>query len=167
MKSGGTAAQTIDSGPAPGPRFAAMEQIHASCVCIDGIGVLIRGAPGSGKSDLALRLIDGGGRLVADDRVDLTAHGAALVASAPAAIAGLIEVRGVGILRVEHEARATVGLVVELDRPEAVERVPADESCTYMGVSVRLLRMWPFEPSAAAKVRIALAALKGAVSWVS
>lgn len=144
-----------------------MEQVHASCVSVDDLGVLIRGAPGSGKSDLAARLIDGGGRLVADDRVDLVCRDGTLVASAPTAIAGLLEVRGVGILRMAFRGEAEIGLAVDLVGPDAVERVPEPAFCHYMGVAVPLLRVWPFEPSAAAKVRFAVAALKGAVSWVS
>jgi serine kinase of HPr protein (carbohydrate metabolism regulator) len=144
-----------------------MEQVHASCVLVDGLGVLIRGMPGSGKSDLAARLIDDGGELVADDRVDLACRDGTLVASAPAAIAGLLEVRGLGILRMVHSSEAAVGLVIDLVGPDAVERVPESAACDYMGIALPLLRVWPFEPSAAAKVRFAVAALKGAVSWVS
>jgi len=144
-----------------------MEQVHASCVSVDGVGVLIRGAPGSGKSDLAARLIDGGGRLVADDRVDLARRDGRLIASAPAAIAGLLEVRGLGVLRVPRHAEAPVGLVVDLVGREAVERLPEAAVCHYMGMAVPVVRLWPFEASAAPKVRLAVAALKGAVSWVS
>lgn len=144
-----------------------MEQVHASCVTVDGLGVLIRGKPGSGKSDLAARLIDQGGRLVADDRVDLAAREGALIACVPVAIAGLLEVRGIGILRMAHLAEATIGLVVDMVGQGDVERVPELAFCDYMGVAVPLLRIWPFEPSAAAKIRFAVAALKGSVSWVS
>ena len=144
-----------------------MEQVHASCVAVDGLGVLIRGEPGSGKSDLTARLIDEGGHLVADDRVDLARRDGALIARAPAAIAGLLEVRGVGILRMAHLAEAAVGLVVDMVGRDEVERVPESAICDYMGVVVPLLRVWPFEPSAAAKIRFAVAALKGSVSWVS
>ncbi len=144
-----------------------MEQVHASCVAVNGLGVLIRGEPGSGKSDLAARLIDGGGQLVADDRVDLASREGALIACAPAAIAGLLEMRGVGILRMAHLAEAAVGLVVDMVGRDAIERVPEPAFCDYMGVAVPLLRVWPFEPSAAAKIRFAVAALKGSVSWIS
>ena len=75
------------------------QQVHGTCIAIDGAGVLLRGPSGCGKSDLALRLIDGGAVLVADDRVSLEARAGDLVASAPDALAGLLEVRGVGIER--------------------------------------------------------------------
>ena len=80
--------------------------LHASCVELAGTGVVLLGPSGSGKSDLALRLIDGGARLVADDRVVVERSGDRLIARPPEAIAGLIEVRGLGIMRVGHCARA-------------------------------------------------------------
>lgn len=144
-----------------------MEQVHATCVCVDGVGVLIRGPAGSGKSDLALRLIDGGANLVADDRVDLAVSNGRLSATAPAPLAGLLEVRGIGVMQIDHQARKAVGLVVDLVDRNGVERLPESEFCDYMGVSIPLLRLWPFEPSATAKVRLAVARLKGAVSAVS
>lgn len=143
-----------------------MEQIHASCVCVDDVGLLIRGAPGSGKSDLAARLIDAGGELVADDRVDLDCRDGTIVASAPAPIAGLLEIRGLGILRMPFLPAVGLGLVIDMVDAEAVERLPEAAACAYMGVTLPLLRLWPFEPSAAAKVRFAVAALKGEVAWV-
>lgn len=144
-----------------------MEQIHASCVSVDDVGLLIRGTPGSGKSDLAARLIDGGGELVADDRVDLICRDGAILASAPAPIAGLLEIRGVGILRMPHRATARIGLVIDLVGHETIERVPESAVSDYMGITVPLLRIWPFEPSAAAKVRFAVAALRGVVAWIT
>lgn len=144
-----------------------MEQIHASCVSVDDIGIVIRGAPGSGKSDLAARLIDGGGELVADDRVDLVCRDGAIVAAAPVSIAGLLEIRGVGILRLPYRATIRVGLAIGLVARETIERVPESAVCDYMGITVPLLRLWPFEPSATVKVRFAIAALRGAVAWIS
>ena len=75
--------------------------VHGTVVAIEGEAMLLRGPPGAGKSDLALRLIDGGARLVADDQALLRRADNQVLARAPAAIAGLIEVRGVGILRVD------------------------------------------------------------------
>ena len=76
-------------------------QIHGSCASRDGAGVLVLGPAGSGKSDLVLRLLDRGFDLVADDRVEIE-HG---MARAPASLAGLIEVRGLGLLRLPYRAR--------------------------------------------------------------
>jgi HPr kinase/phosphorylase len=96
-------------------------QIHASCAARDGAGVLLLGPPGSGKSDLVLRLLDRGFTLVADDRVVIEdGH-----ASAPAALAGLLEVRGLGILRLPYLERAELALAVTLGG--AVPRLPAPD----------------------------------------
>src|SRR5580693_1856546 len=100
--------------------MAEMLLAHATTVAIDGRGVLLRGPSGSGKSDLALRLIDAGARLVADDQSELSRHGETIIVRAPAAIAGLIEVRGVGILRVDTIAEAPLALVADLTTPELI-----------------------------------------------
>ena len=134
------------------------QQVHGTCVAIDGAGVLLRGPSGCGKSDLALRLIDGGAVLVADDRVSLEARAGDLVASAPDALAGLLEVRGVGIERLEAAARATVRLVVDLVARETVERLPEPAAAELCGVALPLIRLDPFEASAPAKLRLAVKA---------
>ena len=85
----------------PGRAMSASILLHATAVAIDGRAVLLRGPSGSGKSDLALRLIDAGARLVADDQSELSRRGDVLMVRAPATIAGLIEVRGLGILRLD------------------------------------------------------------------
>jgi len=124
--------------------------------------VLLLGDSGSGKSDLALRLIDAGARLVSDDRTDLVAEGGRLVASSPAAIAGRIEVRGVGIVSVAHVSYAAIGLAVELVPRTSVERLPAARSKNWLGIEVPLLALDPFEASAPAKIRLAVhEALRG------
>lgn len=91
--------------------------VHASCVAIGGKGVLLLGPSGAGKSDLALRLIDEGARLVADDRCELFLKRGRLHARAPASIAGLIEIRGIGIVQTPHVESAAVALAVRLGRP--------------------------------------------------
>jgi serine kinase of HPr protein (carbohydrate metabolism regulator) len=132
-----------------------MTQIHATCVEVEGIGVLLRGPSGSGKSDLALRLIDGGARLVADDRTDLAVEDGRLIATCPAALAGRMEVRGVGIGPVPSAARAVVGLVIDLVEPARVERLPAPTQCRIDGIAQPCLALAPFEASAPAKLRLA------------
>lgn len=87
-------------------------------------GVLILGASGSGKSDLALRLIERGASLVADDRVDLFVTDGRLKARAPERLAGLIEIRGLGIMTFPYEAEATLGLAVELVDSSDTMRMP-------------------------------------------
>jgi HPr kinase/phosphorylase len=146
---------------------------HATCVAIAGRGVLLLGRSGSGKSDLALRLIDHPGRgagrralaarLVADDQVQLTVRDGRLFASAPDPIAGLIEIRGLGILRLARLRRAEIALAVRLVEPGQIERLPEPgERLELQGVAVPLLRLAPFEGSAEAKVRAALLGRRGA-----
>lgn len=136
-------------------------QIHATCVALPEGGVLLRGESGAGKSDLALRLIDGGARLVADDRTDLSCEGGRLVARAPATIAGLIEARGVGVLRLPAErlaAQAIVVLIADLVDAARVERLPEPSHEEMLGVSLRRIALAPFEASTPAKIRLALLA---------
>ena len=136
--------------------------IHATAVAIDGRAVLLRGASGSGKSDLGLRLIDAGARLVADDQSELRRRGDAIVVRAPATIAGLIEVRGVGLFRVDALAEAPVVLIADLVAPDAIERLPAPMSERILGVALPVIAVAPFEASAAAKLRLLVCAFTGA-----
>jgi HPr kinase/phosphorylase len=137
-----------------------METIHATTVVIEGIGVLLRGRSGSGKSDLALRLIDGGARLVADDQTILKCCDGRLEARAPGSLQNKIEVRNLGVLTLPVGSVASVGvlgLVVDLvDSPDKLDRMPVPETVDLNGIAVRRLRLWPFEASAAAKVRLAI-----------
>lgn len=134
------------------------EQLHASAVAIDGRGVLILGPSGAGKSDLALRLIDEGAALIADDRVDLTPGDDGVVLSGPDNLAGLIEVRGVGIVRIPYETKVSLSLIVDLVKPEDVERLPGRLTADFMGVNVRRVALDPLQASAPAKIRLALRA---------
>jgi HPr kinase/phosphorylase len=120
--------------------------------------VLLRGPSGSGKSDLALRLIDRGGRLIADDQTRLAKKGRALMATVPATLRGLMEVRGIGIVKLSSAqllATAPLALVIDLVPPGKVERMPDPARETLLGVTIRRLALTPFEISAASKVRIA------------
>jgi serine kinase of HPr protein (carbohydrate metabolism regulator) len=129
--------------------------VHGTAVALGEVGVLLRGASGSGKSDLALRLIDGGARLVADDRTLLRREGGLLLASAPPPIAGRLEVRGIGILAVPSVASCALRLVVDLVAPGAVERLPEPRTARLLGLDLPLISLAPFEASAAAKLRLA------------
>jgi HPr kinase/phosphorylase len=123
-------------------------QIHASCVARGESGVLLLGPSGSGKSDLALRLLDRGFALVADDRVDI-AEG---MARPPPALAGLLEVRGLGIIRLPHASHARLVLAVALVGTS--ERLPEPAEETQLGLPLVKIDPWP--ASAAAKVAMAL-----------
>ena len=143
-----------------------MVQVHGTCVAVSGTGVLLRGAPGSGKSDLALRLIDGGAHLVADDRAELNLDDGRVVASPPEAIAGMLEVRGIGVLGMAFEAAVPLGLIVELVPEEEVERLPDETAEDVLGTPVPLIRLAPFEASAPAKVRLAVLRVRGHIRRV-
>jgi len=112
--------------------------IHASCVALGGRGVLIMGAAGAGKSALALELMAYGAALVADDRTCLRATPGALIASAPASIAGLIEARGVGILHADTLPEAEVVLAVDMEQVET-DRLPPRREISLLGRKVSLL----------------------------
>lgn len=133
-----------------------MERVYGTCIAIDGKAVLLRGPSGSGKSDLALRVIEGGGQLVADDQTVLVREADRLVASCPDTISGQLEVRGIGIIPVASVQRAPLNLVLDMLPPEQIERFPDFGRCSYLGVEIPLLGLSPFEVSAAAKVRLAL-----------
>jgi serine kinase of HPr protein (carbohydrate metabolism regulator) len=131
--------------------------LHASSITIDKKAVLIAGPPGAGKSDLALRLIDDGAKLVSDDQTELNAKWGRLYASAPKVIAGQIEVRYVGLLKMPRVKRAEVALYIELaSSDEKLERLPDEESITLLGIEIRKLRLPAFEASTPAKIRAAL-----------
>lgn len=135
-----------------------MERIHATSVALDGHAVLLRGEPGSGKSDLALRLIDDGWDLVADDYTELHVADDHLCARAPDNIQGLIEVRGIGIVRIGCVARARVVALFDLVALNKIERLPEAASETLLGHAVRRFTLHGFDASAPAKVRLALKA---------
>ena len=133
--------------------------IHASCVAIGNKGVLLLGKSGTGKSDLALRLIDGGARLVADDRVLLFLKGGALHARAPDTIRGLLEIRGVGIVELPIRRQVRLALAVMLGREGA--RLPKPqfwEAPLRMNTKLPQIALEARYASAPAKVRAALEA---------
>ena len=140
-----------------------MTFVHATCVGLrrgrGWVGVLLRGPSGAGKSDLALRLIESGARLIADDQTHLARTGRALIATAPPALAGLLEVRGVGIVRLpsaQRLARAPLALLVDLVAAERVERLPELAQESVLGVALPVVALAAFEASAPAKLRLAL-----------
>lgn len=131
------------------------ERLHATGVAIDGRAVLIEGPSGTGKSDLALRLIDRGATLISDDYTLVTRDGERLIASAPATIAGKIEVRGLGIVDMPFAAAVPVALIVSLGVD--VARMPLDEeSRAILDVAVPVVPLVGHEASAPIKVELAL-----------
>jgi serine kinase of HPr protein (carbohydrate metabolism regulator) len=137
--------------------------LHAGLVArrLDGrwTGALIQGPSGAGKSDLALRALDHGFRLAADDRTLVWVAGGRLYGRAPDALSGLIEVRGLDVLALEALRYCEVSMVARLGTPE---RIPGSATETILGVVLPLLVVAPFEASAPAKLSRALAAFDAA-----
>lgn len=135
--------------------------IHASCVCFKNKGILILGDSGRGKSDLSLRLImERGAELVADDRVDLKNESGSIVASAPASLAGLLEVRGLGLVKLPFKKEAKIQLIVKLvSNYKDVDRLPDPVFYELEGARINQISLYPFEPSAVLKVVAALTLL--------
>lgn len=135
------------------------ESLHGTALLIGPTGVLIRGEPGAGKSQLALTLVDRGARLVADDRAMVSQCHGRLVAGVPAPIAGLLEVRGRGLVAVSFERWAVLRLVVDLVERREVERLPREEALwTELG-GVRLRRQPVAIGDPAAPLLVEMAAL--------
>ncbi|MBI3420028.1 MAG: HPr kinase/phosphatase C-terminal domain-containing protein [Proteobacteria bacterium] len=130
--------------------------IHASALVFCGRGILLRGPSGSGKSDLALRLIEAEGLLVADDRSILSAEDGALYAAVPDSIAGLLEIRGVGLMRVPHGTKSRIDLCLDCVPRIEAPRLPEKAATRINGISVPLFKLYPFEASAVAKIRAVL-----------
>jgi HPr kinase/phosphorylase len=142
--------------------------VHATCVALGGQGVLIMGPPGSGKSDLALRLIDSLGRgigtkqlpaeLVSDDQTLVIRKGDRLFGSAVHTIAGKLEIRGMGIIDVPHRASAALALAVRLAPVSGIERMPPvpGPQLELLGLALPELVVDASSPSASARIRVAL-----------
>jgi len=140
--------------PTRGPRLSA-ETIHASTVASNGRAVLITGPSGSGKSDLALRMLERGFTLVSDDQTIVRKDGDLLIASAPPTIAGKLEIRGLGIIDMERTENVPVALLVELTSD--IQRLPDDSrERPVLGVRLPLISIDAMTASAAAKVALAL-----------
>lgn len=130
--------------------------LHATCVEMNQKAVLLIGKPGAGKSDTALRLIELGGVLVADDQVDLQINDGVLTAHPPVAIEGLLEIRGVGIVTLPFCSACPVQLVVELVPAEQVERLPEPHFYEIAGQMIPLLKLCAFDASTPVKIKTVL-----------
>jgi serine kinase of HPr protein (carbohydrate metabolism regulator) len=144
----------------------ASANVHGTAIALGAHAALIRGSPGSGKSDLALRclataptaLIPVPAMLVADDRVDIARTGGRITVTAPATIRGRLEIRGQGIATVPHAESAELVLLVDLVSKESISRYPDPAPrAELLGLSLPLLALAPFEASAPVKLLMALA----------
>ncbi len=151
---------SVEAFPASGTE---QPTIHASAVLADGTGVLIRGASGSGKSSLVLALIladQGRNRLIADDRVALTAYAGRLLAAPPPTLAGLVEIRGHGIVRLPYVAPQEIGLLVDFEPAADFVRMPegAARTARLCGVDIPRLALPIGHPDGWIRVRAVLMA---------
>jgi HPr kinase/phosphorylase len=143
--------------------------LHATCISLNGTGVLIRGSSGSGKSSLALQVLESTGTgltgelirvdMVSDDQTELVVRNGLIYASPPHAIAGLLEIRGQMISRLAFVRDVPVVLVVDLKSASRIERLPeaTDLVTDVLGVSLACVAIDPEHPSAAARLRVAWA----------
>jgi serine kinase of HPr protein (carbohydrate metabolism regulator) len=148
----------------------ATELAHGTCVALGRTAALLRGPPGAGKSDLALRFLFLARRgpaaleppiLVADDQVWLQRHAQRILVRSPETLRGRMEVRGIGIVEVKSLAEADLALVADLAPAEAIERMPEGGATTaLLGVQVPRIALFPWEASAPIKLAIALARAK-------
>ena len=134
-----------------------MENIYATCLELNHKGILLIGPSGSGKSDLALRLIkEKQSILISDDRTNIELVSGAIIASCPQTIQGLLEVRGIGIVKMPHKKQSKISLVIELtNNLSQIERLPLFETITLLGIEIKKIRLYPFELSAVHKVALA------------
>lgn len=132
--------------------------IHATLVSLQNKGILLKGKSGSGKSDLALRLIENKGAiLVADDMVELNIDNNRLIGKSPQNLAGLLEVRGIGIVRYPYEKTSTIDLIVDLQNTrENIERMPIMVKDVILGLEINKIDLYAEENSAPDKIVAAL-----------
>lgn len=147
-------------------------RLHATTIALNGTAVMIRGASGSGKSDLALQILESPGTglsghvftttLIADDQTVLRREGNTILASCPETIAGLLEVRGLDVIAVEAVQNVPLALVVDLKPFSQIERLPQPEDMQtqILGINIPAIAIDPSTPSAAARLRVAWAKLK-------
>ena len=128
--------------------------VHGTCIEFGGVGVLLLGPSGSGKSDLALRLIDQGAVLVADDQVSIECASDRLIAHAPSKLVGILEVRGIGLVNFPVAPPTPVSTAIELVRDSNMERLPDAQFWECLGIRVPRYQVDPFTASACAKVRL-------------
>lgn len=128
--------------------------LHGTCVEVKGRAVLITGKPGSGKSSLALQLMDRGAILIADDQTALSQEEGGIVVRAPLALKGLMEVRGVGICQFPYQEKSFLKLFVEICDRIDVERLPESTYIEYYGIQVPSLKLLKEDPLGAIKVEL-------------
>ena len=138
-----------------------MPLFHASCVEFEEYGLLICGDSGSGKSDLCLRLLNSGARLVADDQTEIKNDNGRLIARCPENLRNMLEVRGIGIVETPSIPQTEIRLKLILQNKEKIDRMPSFQTEEIEGVPLPVFRMNAFENSAVLKIKTFIAILKG------
>ena len=133
---------------------------HGTTVEISGTGIFIRGGSGAGKSDLAIRLMEKGAKLVADDYTELTAKKDQLIATAPEKIKGLVEAYGIGLISVDCTQKTQIKLVVQLAEGNEMERMPEAQTTLIEGISLPVVFLCAKHASATAKLALYLKSLE-------
>lgn len=129
---------------------------HGSCIKYQDKGILILGPSGSGKSDLALRLIDDGGVLISDDYVEIEYKDGAIIANTAPNIGGMIEVRGIGLIKLDYLKSSPLHLVLDLVQMKEIDRIPEKQFYRVMDCEVLRVKFDAFSASAVAKIKILL-----------
>ena len=130
--------------------------MHSSAISLNGDGILIKGPSGSGKTDLALRLIESGGKLISDDQVIIKRKAKKLFLSSPEGLNGLMQLPGIGIVKVDHVQNIPLELVVKLQPYNVLEPFPINNQEFIEDFSIPSLNLYSFAISATAKIKIAL-----------
>jgi HPr kinase/phosphorylase len=138
-------------------------QIHATCISLGGFGLLLRGPSGSGKSDLALRMMKHNSQLIADDWVDLALEDGLLIARAPSRLRGLLEVRGLGVIEVPYGISIQVLGVIDLVDSKEIPRLPDHRVETFLGVEIPSYQLDPWVMSAITKVQLVRGLISGSI----
>lgn len=141
--------------------------VHATCVVVEDYGLLLRGPSGSGKSTLALRLIDQGATLVGDDYCEYHTDNGTLVARPKTALAGLLEVRGIGIVTLPHRQESPIHMLFDMVPLARQERLPQLGKSDVAGVPLPSFCVDPFDVSAPAKIRLAIKLATGRVRTIA
>lgn len=136
------------------------QPIHGTVVAYAGAGVLIAGASGTGKSRLAAELMAFGGRLVGDDQIQLVEQAGMLMAAAVPQLSGVLELRGIGLVRVNDIIpKHVLHLAIELT-PDATERLPAPQTKEFLGRQLPFLRLAPLPQTSAASLILYIKAMQ-------
>ena len=133
-----------------------MFMMHSTAISLNGDGILIKGPSGSGKTDLALRLIESGGKLISDDQVIIKRKAKKLFLSSPEGLNGLMQLPGIGIVKVDHVQNIPLELVVKLQPYNVLEPFPINNQEFIEDFSIPSLNLYSFAISATAKIKIAL-----------